>query len=190
MPFQNFPKFIRHTIKYFDKLTNKHYFLEEIFDMKCCFVQLSAELAKLSINLNTQNFNNLINEFNNVKLTAQNDIYTDILNFHNDPELSRDQIKKNIMFWLFSTNFQRKHLKSNVNQSITKYFQNKFPNFYQFINNYQTTINKYCKKISKLSIDCFQVESKIIKQISNQLNHPVVINLHDRNFHTQKLPKC
>lgn len=130
--------------------------------MKCCFVQLSAELAKSKINPKNPKRKQLINEFNLVKQTAEQDIYTDILNYINNPDLTRNSIKKHIMFWLFSKNSQRQHIDNPVIKAITKYFSNKFPNFYQFIINYPVQYSKETNKlISRLSLDCFQIEANL-----------------------------
>lgn len=87
MPFQNLPKDFRDCIKY--KYKNSFYEIYEIFDMKCCFVQLAANIALEQTLKYNPNNTNLINEFNNVINTAKNDIYTDILNFINNSKLSR-----------------------------------------------------------------------------------------------------
>lgn len=102
MPFHTLPKEFRDCIKI--EVNNKSYSIKELFDLKCCFVQLSAELAKLQLDPFHPKYNELINEFNLVKQTAEQDIYTDILLHLNIPELSRKDIKKHIMLWLFSLN--------------------------------------------------------------------------------------
>ena len=58
------------------------------------------------------------------KELAENDIYTDILNTVKPeyPGLSRTDIKKHIMAWLFSTNTQRKHSNNQIIQAISEYF--------------------------------------------------------------------
>lgn len=102
MPFHTLPKEFRDCIKI--QAQNKFYSIKELFDLKCCFVQLSAELAKSQLDHFHPNYTKLINEFNQVKQTAEQDIYTDILLHLNIPELTRKDIKKHIMLWLFSLN--------------------------------------------------------------------------------------
>jgi hypothetical protein len=191
MPFQNLPKDFRDCILY--NLNNKKFYIKELFDMKCCFVQLSANLALEQLDTNNPNYNQLKSEFTRVLETAKSDIYTDILNTINKPELTRNDIKAKIMLWLFSTHNQRKNIQDPVIQSITEYFQFKFPNFYQFIISYKLTKSKHKlkskqknKQISSLSADCFQIESTLVldklipeyKQNKTDINN-IYIALHD-----------
>lgn len=191
MPFQNLPKDFRDCILY--NLNNKKYYIKELFDMKCCFVQLAANLALEQLNPAQPNYSQLKQEFTKVLETAKSDIYTDILNTLNKPELSRSDVKAKIMLWLFSTNSQRKHNSDQVVQAISEYFQYKFPNFYQFIISYKLTNSKHklksksnYKRISSLSTDCFQIESNLVldklipeyKQNKTDINN-TYIALHD-----------
>lgn len=198
MPFHILPKDFREAV--IIKHKNKFYNLKEIFDLKCCFVQLSAQLAIDKLNISDKNYYKKLNEFTLVKQTAENDIYTDILNTIDNPDLTRLDIKKSIMLWLFSTNLQRKFSsKSNIIlQSITKYFKSKFPFFFQFINTYKKINSEHklktnifnFKRISKLSIDCFQTEANFIfnslllkyKQILDN----IIISLHDGLYNINK----
>lgn len=174
MPFQTVPKDFRKCIK-IQAPNNKFYTIKELFDLKCCFVQLSAELAK-----NSTTDENLIKEFNLVKETAKNDIYTDILNYINKNKLTRNDIKKYIMFWLFSRDYQRNICKKNINtvNLIDEYFKFKFPNYYKFVTNYKLFKSDHklksnptvSKSISKLSIDCFNCESNIIFNELTRIN--------------------
>lgn len=108
-------------------------------------------------------------EFVRVKELAKQDIYTDILNYINNPELTRTDIKKHIMPWLFSKDTERRHNKNIIVRYIDEYFKFKFPNYAKFIADYKLTksehklksnTNKH-KLISKLSIDCFEHESDL-----------------------------
>lgn len=168
LPLHNMPKEFRACIK-FQAPDNKFYNIKELFDLKCCFVQLSADIAKNQVDPNDPNKNQLINEFTRVKELAKKDIYTDILKHLNNPKLTRNDIKQHIMAWLFSTKAQRINNKNVVVQSINQYFNFKFPNFFKFINNYSLTKSQHKLKsnknkhkiISKLSIDCFNFESEL-----------------------------
>lgn len=113
MPFHNLPKEFRKAVKI--NINNKYYDLKEVYDIKCCFVQLSALLAINQLDPNDINYNIKLEQFNNVKYLANNDIYTEILNYINDKNLTRTDIKKYIMFWLFSRDYQRTNVsKSNI----------------------------------------------------------------------------
>ena len=120
MPFHILPKDFRNSV--IIKYNKNFYNLKEIFDLKCCFVQLSAQLAINQLNQTDKNYQKKLSEFTLVKQTAENDIYTDILNFINDPTLSRSNIKKSIMLWLFCTKTQRKYSSkyNQILQAITK----------------------------------------------------------------------
>lgn len=193
MPFQNLPKEFRDCIVY--KLNNTRYYIKELFDMKCCFVQLSANLAIKQLDPNNPNYTQLKSEYTRVLETAKSDIYTDILNTINKPNLTRNDIKAKIMLWLFSTHNQRKNIQDPVIQAITEYFQFKFPNFYQFIISYKLTKSTHKLKykqnknkvISSLSTDCFNYESELVleelipnyKQTLNNTLADIYIALHD-----------
>jgi hypothetical protein len=193
MPFQNLPKDFRDCILY--NLNNKKYYIKELFDMKCCFVQLSANLAIQQLNPNNPEYNQLKQEYTRVLNTAKSDIYTDILNTINKPELTRNDIKAKIMLWLFSTNNQRQNINDPVIQAITEYFKYKFPNFYQFIISYKLTSSTHKLKskqnknkvISSLSTDCFNYESELVlndlipnyKQTLKNTLANIYIALHD-----------
>lgn len=111
MPFHNLPKSFREAVKI--NVNNKFYSLKEVFDLKCCFIQLSALLAIKKLNKTNKLYSQQLNELNELKQLAERDIYTDILKYINDNNLTRIDIKKNIMFWLFSRDYQR----SNVSRS-------------------------------------------------------------------------
>lgn len=190
MPFHTFPKEFRKAIKI--QINNKFYDIKEIFDLKCCFVQLSALIALSQLQLDDPLYKEKLIEYTKVKLQAKNDIYTDILNFVKNKTLTRLDIKKHIMFWLFSKKYQRINVnKTNlIIKSIDTYFKTKFPYFYDFIVKYPICNSEQVlksnsfklKSISKLSIDCFTMESQImfnniIPFYKKQYN--IIISLHD-----------
>jgi hypothetical protein len=192
MPFHTLPKDFRHCLRYVNKKGQKIK-IKELFDLKCCFVQLAALLAQNGLDKNDPHYERKLEQFKAVKELAENDIYTDIKNTIGKTELTRDKIKKHIMEWLFSTSTQRTHSTNPVIKQITQYFKQKFPDFYQFITRYKKTVSnnrlktsKKAKKISKLSIDCFQFETQlffdnIIPNIKPKLDpeNPVILSLHD-----------
>lgn len=155
MPLQNIPKEFRKCIKYKDEN------LVELFDIKCCFVQLAGLLAFSRSLINKDEYIKLIN-------AANHDIYSEILIFINDKNLTRNNIKEQILGWLFCTNIQREYNKNKVVQGISNYFKHNFEQFYNFVINYNLYLsdkllkNKKKKIINKLSIDCFKYESKIM----------------------------
>ena len=70
--------------------------------------------------------------------------------------------------WLFCMDFQRKNNTEPVIKQISKYFQDKFPNYFKFVTKYEIANSEHTlkltknkqKSISKLSIDCFEYESE------------------------------
>jgi hypothetical protein len=213
MPFHNLPKEFRSCIKY--TIRNQSFKIVEYFDLTCCFVQLSALLAQAKLQKETQKdsseYQKKLTEYKQVKELAENDIYTDILNTVKPeyPGLSRTDIKKHIMAWLFSTNTQRKHSNNQIIQAISEYFKTKFPNYNRFITKYKTVKSEHklktkdrAKKISSLSIDCFQFETQlffnqIIPSLKTHLNSVYpglpIISLHDGIYILEpinNLPVC
>ena len=187
MPLQCIPSIFRECIKY----GNNKESIIELFDMKCCFIQLAGRLA-LSKEIDIFKRNEYIEL---IKL-AKIDIYTKILNFINNKELTRNDIKNQIMQWLFCTNNQRLHNKNKVFHEISFFFKNNFPNFYNFITTYNLCLsnnllkNKKRKIISKLSIDCFQYESQLMFNYVLPTLHKKYLNipffsLHDSIWSTQ-----
>lgn len=160
MPFQTLPKDFRDCLK-IKAPNNKFYSIKELFDLKCCFVQLSTEIAKQQLDPLNPDYDQLYNEFELVRQTAEADIYTAILNYINNPELTRLDIKKHIMLWLFSRNSQRQHINNPIVQAINTYFKHTFPNYYKFIIEYPVVYSDNNQIISRLSLDCFQVESQL-----------------------------
>jgi len=190
MPFHMLPKEFRKAIKI--EINNKFYNIKEIFDLKCCFVQLSALIALSQLQPDDKFYKEKLLEFTKVKQQAKNDIYSDILLYINNNKLTRLDIKKQIMFWLFSKEHQRINVsKTNiVINGINEYFKNKFPYFYEFIIQYPVCNSDQVlksnsfklKSISKLSIDCFNMEAQImfnniLPYYKQQYN--TIISLHD-----------
>lgn len=161
--------------------------IEQIFDIKCCFVQLSARLAlkdAKTVEQKTEIFSLLSN--------IKNDIYSDILKY-SESNLTRQEIKKQILAWLFENRLQRIFNANKIHNIISNYFRQKYPFYYKWVVFYtsiesnKTYKNKKRKTISGLSIDCFKHESQLIFNYVFPYLHklfPTVefISLHDGIF--------
>lgn len=167
--------------------------IEQIYDIKCCFVQLSARLALKDAKTNEQK-TEIFSLLSNIK----NDIYSDILKY-SETDLNRQQIKKQILAWLFENKLQRIFNTNKIHNIISNYFRQKYPFYYKwvvFYNSIQSTKtykNKKHKTISKLSIDCFKHESELIFDNIFPYLHKIFpniefISLHDGIFITKS--KC
>lgn len=182
MPFQSIPKIFRDSIRIGND--NK---LFELFDIDCCFVNLSAKILK-----DTSNNANLITECNEIIELTTNDIYSKIINFGNGI-YTRDNIKKYVMRWLFSNPKDRGYFKSLFQEVklIDTYFKDNFPLFYKNVINYKTFTKKIIKNkkineksVSELSIECFKFESElmlgnIIPTLRSYYKNIPFISLHD-----------
>lgn len=164
--------------------------IKEIFDIKCCFVQISARLAFKSAQT-IEEKHEILNLLTNIK----SDIYTDILNY-SESNLSRQQIKKQILAWLFENRLQRIFNTNRIHNIIANYFRQKYPFYYKWVVFYNCIEsdkiykNNKHKKISGLSIDCFKHESELIFDYIFPELHKIYpdiefISLHDGIFITQ-----
>lgn len=181
MPLQHISHEFRECLRFGEKKEK----IIELFDIKCCFVQLAGRLA-----LSTETNKIKCNEYKSLINLAKSDIYNEILLFLKNKNLTRNDIKSHIMEWLFSTNIQRTYNTNEILKGISYFFEIKFPNFYEWIINYNLQLsnhvlkNKKKKLINKLSIDCFYYESKLMFDYILPLlhykfpNYPF-ISLHD-----------
>lgn len=161
--------------------------IEQLFDIKCCFVQISAHLALNDAKTSEQK-NEILLLLHNIK----NDIYTDILKY-SESSLSRQQIKKQILAWLFENRLQRIFNTNKIHNIISSYFRQKYPYFYKYVVFYNSVESKKLyknnkrKKISQLSISCFKYESDlffnyIFPQLHRLFPEIQFISLHDGIF--------
>lgn len=187
MPFQSLSSKYRDCIR-IGQYNSK---IVELYDIKCCFVQLSVLLALEKTDIRDERTRV---EYYRLLNLVRNDIYSDILKFTRNKSLTRKDIKVRMLSWLFETQHQRTHSNDPVHNLISRYFQIKFPSFFNFVHNYEhietnkILRNNKKKKISKLSIDCFEKESKImfdyvIPKLRHIYNDEIVfITLHDGIF--------
>lgn len=189
MPFQLIQKEFRSAIRIGN---NEEIF--ELFDIHCCFINLSAKIIKEN-NINNKK---LKYECEKIIELTNKDIYQDIINWYSEMEINditREKIKKNIMMWVFSNRKERNFFKSKFKEVkiIDLYFKNNFPDYYHVVTNYKKILKKEKnengknKYISKLSIDCFQYESNlmlnnIIPTLENEYKNIPFISLHDAIF--------
>lgn len=182
MPLHYLPSIFRSKI-YYEEENN---ILKELFDIKCCFIQLAGYIA-LKGNMKIDQ----VIEYKRLIKLAKEDIYKDII----EKKLLRDiitrkEIKSRVMVWLFATKTQRKYAKDKIVNAINQYFKEYFPYFHKFICNYRTCKsdklykNHNNKFINKLSIDCFEFESRmmfeyVLKNLHNKFQDMKFISLHD-----------
>lgn len=185
MPFQSIPKFLRSAIR-----IGNNQKIYELFDINCCFVNLSAKIIK-----NCTDNQKLIEECKKIIELTTKDIYSKIIENTNS-SFTRNDIKKYVMRWLFSNHRDRCYFKSIYKEveCIDLYFKNNFPLFHKEIVNYDTFSKKVIKNrkieekiISKLSIECFELESelmlgKIIPELRCNYKNIPFISLHDAIF--------
>lgn len=168
--------------------------LIEAFDIKCCFVFLSAKIIK-----NETTDIDLKNECNEIIELTRSDIYKEILEYNGlcCTNNKRIKLKSLVMKWLFS-NLQDRRLitASSIDmQYIDMYFKNKFPLFYSKIIFYKTrsfySLNdeKNIVKTEKsdLPYSCFEYESnimftKILPGLNEKFDEVPFISLHDAIF--------
>ena len=187
MPFQLINKNFRKAIR-----IGNNEKLYELFDIHCCFVNLSANI----IQKNNKDNKELINECKNIIKLTNNDLYKKIIEWNNKKDITRNKIKKYVMMWIFSNKQERSFFKSKNEelQIIDSYFKENFPLYYNIVINYETIHKKEIEKgkisykcISKLSMECFQYESElmlneIIPSLENEYKNIPFISLHDAIF--------
>lgn len=158
--------------------------LKEIYDMKCCFVQLAARLFKSQTN-NNYEADILLN-------LANNDIYSEIAS---KMSITREDAKTNIMQFLFRTPFDREHIRNVYYVILEKYFQTYHNKFFNWLVNYPVQVFKQQNKIrhvSKLSYDCFKFESDmmflyVIPKLREKYPHINFLSLHDGIWTTENI---
>lgn len=151
MPFQYMDKIYRSALIY----NNMH--LIEIFDMKCCFIQLAAMLFKKDTNLNI--------DANKIIALAQTDIYQEIAN---KEHISREDAKNTLMEFMFENSQTRLNKNKIIHNHIVNYFLNEHYNFYNWLNNYKTKtiiIDNKPKCISLLNRACTQLEANLMFEL-------------------------
>jgi hypothetical protein len=168
--------------------------LFETFDIKCCFVFLSAQIIK-----NETNDVDLKEECNKIIELTRNDIYKEILEYNglSCTNSKRAKLKSLVMKWLFSNLQDRRFIMaSSIDmQYIDLYFKNTFPLFYSKIVFYKTRSfyslnddNNIVKtEKSDLSYSCFEYESnimfnKILPSLNTKFEKIPFISLHDAIF--------
>lgn len=191
MPFQLINKEFRKAIR----IGNDEK-LFELFDVHCCFINLSAKI----IIKNNANNNKLVNECKNIIELTNKDLYENIIDWNENKNTTRNKIKKNVMMWIFSNKRERNFFKSKNEeiQIIDSYFKENFPLYYNIVVNYKTINKKEIEKgkitykcISKLSMECFQYESdlmlnEIIPTLEKEYKNIPFISLHDAIFIPEK----
>lgn len=191
MPFQLINKNFRSAIR-----IGNNEKIYELFDIKCCFINLSAKI----IQKNNDNNKNLIKECKKIIKLTKNDIYKNIIEWNINKNITREKIKKYIMMWIFSNKKERHFFKLKYEEVkiIDLYFKNNFPLYYNIVINYETISKKEKikteikdKHISKLSIECFKYESElmlneIIPNLEKIYKNIPFISLHDALFIPEK----
>ena len=192
MPFQ----YLRSDFRQCIRIGNDEEIIEA-YDIKCCFVFLSAKLFL------SRNYSNELNtECEKIIKLCDKDIYSEILKYNQMPNRkeARKNIKLNVMKWLFSNRRDRHVFINSITEVnlIDKYFKDKFPLFYQnvvFYNErtiYKDIDGKIVKKVkSNLSYECFEFESSIIFETILPFLHEKYkdipfISLHDGIFIPKK----
>ena len=159
--------------------------LKEIYDIKCCFVQLSARLFKHQTEYKEE-ADLLLN-------LANNDIYSEIANKMN---ISRKDAKTNIMQFLFSTPYTRNlENKQKYYIILDNYFKTYHNKFYNWLINYPVSVfkqNGKLRHVSELSYDCFKLESDImflyvIPELRKKYPNITFFSLHDGIWTTENI---
>lgn len=158
--------------------------LKEIYDVKCCFVQLAARLFKYQTQY-TSDADILLE-------LANNDIYLEIAKTMN---ITRADAKTNMMQFLFTTAYNRK-LTSNKNYMVLNdYFKLYHKNFYNWLIEYPVQTfrqNNKLRHVSKLSYDCFKLESDImfthvLPRLKKEYPDIEFLSLHDGIWTTENI---
>lgn len=154
----------------------------ELFDVRACFVTLTAVLYLQ--HLNHQKFTPNQDDKKLFDIVRSEDVYSNILSMikneetggspylvahpesepHHQP-ISRKTVKQAMMKFLFaSPRYERPSMVHNspVLQHINAWLLRNFPRFHAFITGYATGRNSRGKTISKLSADCQELEAVLM----------------------------